>query len=146
MHYPILTDLNFACVHGNRSAWINDNDARLLNRLRAKFGFLLVHRRATQVWYPVVKEVVGLRLERVRADCNDGVGKFSVFVAIVKFANAHVAGGVDFRVVSRTIVDANILDLHSPEVEFSSAPSIFVAAASASVVKRGNEKRVLAFF
>ena len=64
---------------------------------------------------PVIEEVVGLGFERVGADRNDGVGEFGVLVAVVQFAHAHVARGMDFGIVGRTIVDADVLHLHAPK-------------------------------
>ena len=92
----------------------------------------------------MVEEVVGLGFERVGADRDDGVGKFGILVAIVEFANAHVAGGVDFGIVGRPVMDADVLDLHRSEIELAGAPGVFVAAAGAAMVEGGDEQTVLA--
>ena len=105
---------------------------------------LLVERRSLKVRNPVVEEVVGLGLERIGADRDDRVGEFGVLVAIVEFADAHVAGRVNLGVVGRAIVDADVLDLHRAEIELAGAPGVFVAAAGAAVIERRDEQAVLA--
>ena len=92
----------------------------------------------------MIEEIVGLRFQRVGADRDDGVGKLGVLVAVVEFAHAHVAGGVDFRVVGRAIVDADVLHLHGAEIELAGAPGVLVAAAGAAVIEGGDEQAVLA--
>ena len=92
----------------------------------------------------MVQEVVGLGLQGVRADRDDRVGEFGVLVAIVEFANPHVAGRMHLGVVSRAIVNADVLDLHRAEIELSGAPGIFVAAAGPAVIESRDEQAVLA--
>ncbi|MNG06561.1 hypothetical protein D3C84_898090 [compost metagenome] len=41
----------------------------------------------------------------VATDSNNDVGQFGVFVAVVEFANAHLACGVAFGVIGGAIVD-----------------------------------------
>ena len=106
---------------------------------RAELGFLLVHRGAAQIRNPVVEEIVGLRLQRIGADRDDRVGKLGVLIAIVEFADAHVARGMDFGVVGWTIVNADVLDLHGTEIELAGAPGVLVAAAGAAVIEGGDE-------
>ena len=77
-------------------------------------------------------------------DRDDRIREFGVLVAVVEFANAHVAGRVDFRIVGRTIVDADVLDLHRAEIELAGAPGVFVSAAGAAVIERRDEQAVLA--
>ena len=92
----------------------------------------------------MIEEVIGLGFERVGADRNDGVGKLGVLVAIVQFAHAHVAGGVHFGIVGRTIVDANVLHLHRTEIKLAGAPGVLIAAAGAAVIERRDEQTVFA--
>ena len=106
--------------------------------------FLLVHRGAAQIRHPVIQEIVGLGFERVGADRDDGVGKLGILVAVVQFADAHVARGVDFGIVGRPVVDADVLHLHGAEIELAGAPGVLVAAAGAAVVEGGDEQAVLA--
>ena len=144
MHHAVLARFHLAGVHGHRAARIDDDDARLLNRLRAEFGFLFVHRGAAQIRHPMVQEIIGLGFQRVGADGNDGVGKFGVFVAIVQFADAHVARGVHFRIVGRPIVDADVLHLHGAEIELAGAPGVLVAAARTAMIVGRDEQPILA--
>ena len=113
-------------------------------RLVRQLARLLVQRRAAQIRHPVVQEVVGLGFERVGADGDDRVGELGVLVAVVEFADAHVAGGVDLGIVGRAVVDADVLDLHGAEIELAGAPGVLVAAAGAAVVEGGDEQPVLA--
>jgi hypothetical protein len=73
-----------------------------------QFLALEAERGAAQVRDPVVEEVVGLGLERVGADDHDGVGQLGVLVAVVELADAHVARRVDFGIVGRAVVDADV--------------------------------------
>ena len=92
----------------------------------------------------MIEEIVGLRLERVGADRDNRVGKLGILVAVVQLAHAHVAGGMDFGVVGRPVVDADILDLHRAEIELAGAPGVLVAAAGAAMIERRDEEPVLA--
>ena len=101
-------------------------------------------RGAAQVGHPVIQEIVGLGFERVGADRDDGVGKLGILVAVVQFADAHVARRVDFGIVGRPIVDADVLDLHRPEIELAGAPGVLIAAARAAMIEGGDEQAILA--
>ena len=114
------------------------------DRLGAELGSFLVHRGAAQIRHPVVQEIVGLGFERVGADRDDGVGKLGILVAVVQFAHAHVAGGMDLGIVGRPVVDADVLHLHGAEIELAGAPGVLVAAAGAAMVEGGDEQAVLA--
>jgi len=92
----------------------------------------------------MIQEVIGLGLERVGAHSNKRVGKLGIFVAIVELAHAHVAGGVDFRIISRPIVNPDILHLHGAEVELASAPGVFITAAGAAMVEGRDEHAIFA--
>ena len=83
----------------------------------------------------MVEEIIGLGLERIGADSDNRVGEFGVLVTIIEFANSHVSSGMHLGVVSRAIVDTDVLDLHRAEIELSRAPGIFVAAAGAAVIE-----------
>ena len=144
MHDAILAGFNLAGVHRHGAARIDDDDAALLDRLRAELGLLLVHRGPAQIRNPVIEEIIGLGFQRVGADGDDGVGKFGVLVTVVELAHAHVARGMDLGVVGWTIVDADILHLHGAEIELAGAPSILVAAAGAAMVESGDEQAVFA--
>ena len=113
-------------------------------RLVAELALLLVQRRAAQVRHPVIEEIVGLGFERVGADRHDGVGELGILVAVVQFADAHVAGGMDLGIVGRPVVDADVLHLHGAEIELAGAPGVFVAAAGAAMVEGRDEQPVLA--
>ena len=113
-------------------------------RLVGKLRLLLVERGSAKVRNPVIEEVVGLGLERIVADRNERVGEFGVLVAIVQFADAHVAGRMNLRIVGRAVVDADVLDLHGAEIELSGAPGVLVAAGRAAMVEDGDEQPVLA--
>ena len=95
MHHAVFAGFHLAGIDRHRAARVDDDDAALLDRLRAELGFLLGHRGSAQIRNPMIEEVIGMGFERVGADGNDGVGEFSVLVAIVKFADAHVARGVN---------------------------------------------------
>ena len=82
----------------------------------------------------MAEEVVGLRLQRIGADGDDGVGKLGVFIAVVQLAHAHVACAVHFAVIGRAIVDPDVLDFHALEIELAGRPGVFVAAAGAAMV------------
>ena len=114
------------------------------DRLGAELGLLLVHRGAAQIRHPVIEEIVGLGFERVGADRHDRVGELRVLVAVVQFADAHVARGVNLGIVGRAIVDADVLHLHGAEIELAGAPGVLVAAAGAAVIEGGDEQPVLA--
>ena len=115
-----------------------------VRRLVAELRLLLRCRGAAQVRDPVVEEVVGLGLERIGADGDDGIGELGVLVGVVELADAHVARAVHLGIVGRAIVDADVLDLHRLEVELASPPGVLVAAAGAAVVEGGDEQPVLA--
>ena len=80
----------------------------------------------------------------LHADRHDGVGEFRVLVAVVEFAHAHVAGAVDFAVVGRAVVDADVLDLHALEIELAGRPGVLVAAAGAAMVVGGDDQPIFA--
>jgi hypothetical protein len=90
----------------------------------------------------VVQEVVGLGFERIGAHGHDRIGEFRVLVAVVQFTHAHVAGRMDFGIVGRPVVDADVLHLHSTKIKFPGAPGIFVAAAGAAVIERRDEQAI----
>ena len=92
----------------------------------------------------MIEEVVGLGFERIVADRDERVGQLGVLVAIVQFADAHVAGRVDLRIVGWPVVDADVLHLHGAEIELSGAPGVLVAAGRAAMVEDGDEEPVLA--
>ena len=87
----------------------------------------------------MVEEIVSLRLQRIGAHRNNSVGKFSVLIAIVQLAHAHVARSMDFGVIGWTIVNADILHLHGAEIELAGSPGILVTAASPAVIEGGDE-------
>ena len=91
----------------------------------------------------MIEEVVGLGFERVGADREDGVGEFGILVAVVEFADAHVARRVDLGIVGRAIVNADVLDLHRAEIELARAPGVLVAATGAAMVEGRDEEAVL---
>ena len=140
VHDVFLASLGLGGVDRNRAARIDEDDACLRMRLVRKLRLLFVHRGAAQVRNPVVEEIVGLGFERVVADRNDGVGQLGVLVAVVQLADAHVAGGVDFRVVGGAVVDADVLHLHGAEIELSGAPGVFISAGRAAMVEDGDEQ------
>ena len=144
MQDVVLAGLDFACIDRDRAARVDDHDTRRRMRLVRQFRFLLGRRRAAQVRYPVVQEVVGLGLERVGADGHDRVGELGVFVAVVQLAHAHVARSVNLAVVGGPVVDPDVLDLHRLEIELAGAPCVLVAAAGAAVVEGRDEQPVLA--
>ena len=92
----------------------------------------------------MIEEIVGLRLERVGADDDDSVREFGILVAVVQLADAHVAGGMDLRVVGRPIVDADVLHLHGAEIELAGAPGVLISAASTAMIEGRHEEPVLA--
>ena len=102
------------------------------------------HGGAAQIRHPVIEEIVCLRFERVGADSDYGVGKLGILVAVVQFAHAHIPGCMDFGVVGRPVVNADVLDLHGPEIQLAGAPGVLVAAAGAAVVESRDEQPVLA--
>ena len=144
MQHAVLARLRLAGIDRDRAARIDDDDAALLVRLAGELLVLLVDRRAAKVRHPVVQEIVGLGLERVRADGEDRVRELGVLVAIVELADAHVARRVDLRIVGGAIVDADVLHLHRAEIELSGAPGVLVAAAGAAMIEGGDEEPVLA--
>ena len=83
----------------------------------------------------MVQEVVGLRFQRVGSYRNDSVGKLGVLVAVVELAHAHVPRGVNLRIVSRAIVDADVLDLHRTEIELAGAPGVFITTPRTAMVE-----------
>ena len=107
-------------------------------------AFFLSSRGAAQIRDPVVQEVVGLGLKRVRSDRDDRVGEFSVLIAIVEFANPHIASRMNLGIIGRAIVNADVLDLHCAEIELSGAPCILVAAAGPAVIESRDEQAVFA--
>ena len=92
----------------------------------------------------MIEEIVGLGLVGVGADRDDGVGELGILVAVVEFADAHVARRMHLGIVGRAIVDADVLDLHRLEIELARAPGVLVAAAGAAVVEGRDEQIVLA--
>ena len=142
----LLPDLGLAGIDRHRSARIDKNNSASINSLAAELCFLLVEGRPTQVRNPVIEKIICLGLQRIGADRHNRVGELSILVAIVEFANPHVARGVDFGIVSRPVVNPDILDLHSAEVELTSAPCVLVATARASVVVGRDEEPILALF
>src|SRR4029450_11411554 len=80
VHDPILTGLNFACVHSHRASRIDNDYAAWLDWFSAELDLLLVDRRPAQIWNPVIEEVVGLSLQCVCTYRDDRVGKLSVLV------------------------------------------------------------------
>ena len=144
VHHAILAGFHLAGVDRHGAAWIDDDDAALLDRFRAELGLLLVHRGAAQIRNPVIEEVIGLSFERIGADRDDGVGELGVLVAVVEFAHAHVAGGMYLRIVGGAIVDADVLHLHGAEIELAGAPGVLVAAAGATVIVGRDEQAVFA--
>ena len=141
MQHVVLARLDFAGVHRDGAARIDENDARGGVLLVRHELLLLVERRSLKIRDPVVEEIIGLGLERIGADRDDGVGEFGVLVAIVEFADAHVAGGVDLGVVGGAVMDADVLDLHRAEIELAGAPGVLVAAAGPAVIESGDEQR-----
>ena len=146
VHDVFLARFRLGGVDRDRPSRIDEDDARLRMRLVGELGLLLVERGATQVRNPVVQEVVRLGFEGIVADRHQSVGELGVLIAIVQFADAHVTGRMDLRIVGGAVVDADILDLHGTEIELSGAPGIFVAAGRAAMVENGDEEPVLALF
>ena len=144
MHDVVFACFDFAGVDGHGSAWVDENDPGRRMRFAREFRLLLVDRISAQIRNPVIEEIVGLRFERVGAHRDDRIREFGVLVAIVEFADAHVARRVDLGIVGRTIVDANVLDLHSSEIELSGAPGVLVSAARAAMIERGDEQAIFA--
>ena len=81
------------------------------------------------------KKIIGLSFVSVGADCHDDVGDFSVLIAIVEFADAHITRGMTFRVVSRTIVYAHHRRFHRRELQLARAPGILETATGAAVIE-----------
>ena len=142
VHHAVLAGFDLTGIDGDGAARVDDDDARRGNRLGAELGSFLVHRGAAHIRHPMVQEIVGLGFERVGPDGHDGVGKLGIFVAIVQFAHAHVAGGMDLGIVGRPVVNPDVLHLHGAEIELAGAPGVFVAAAGSAVVKGGDEQSV----
>ncbi len=92
----------------------------------------------------MVQEIVGLGFERIRADSKDGIGQLGILVTVVQLADAHVARGMDLRVIGRAIVDPDVLDLHALEIELPGRPGVFIAAAGTTMVEGRDDKAVLA--
>ena len=115
MHDVVFARLDFAGVDGDGAARIDEDDPRRRVRLAGEFSFLLIDRISAQIRNPVIEEIIGLGFERVGADGDDGVREFGILVAIVEFADAHVARRMNLGIVGRTIVDADVLDLHCPK-------------------------------
>src|SRR5450631_599605 len=53
---------------------------------------------------------------------------------------------MNFRIVRGTIVDADVLHLHSFEIELAGAPGVFVAAAGTAVIEGRDKQPVFALF
>jgi hypothetical protein len=143
MQHVVRSCLHLAGVDADGAARVDEDDSRGRVLLVGQFLILEPHRGAAQVRDPVVEEVVGLGLERVGADDEDGVGDLRVLVAVVELSDAHVAAGMDLRVVGRAVVDADVPHLHCLEVELAGAPGELVAAARPAVVGAGDDERVL---
>ena len=135
MEYIVLARLHFAGVDRHRSPGIDENDAGGGMRLIGHELLFLVERRSLKVRDPVVEKVIGLGFERIGANGHDRVGEFGVLVAIIEFAYSHVSGGVHLGIVSRSIVDPDVLDLHRAEIQLPRAPGVFVTAAGAAMVE-----------
>ena len=144
MHDVFLAGFRLGRIDRHGAARIDEDDARVRVRLVRKLRLLLVERGPAKVRDPVIEEVVGLGFERIVADRDERVGKFGVLVAVVQFADAHVAGRMNLRIVGRAIVDADVLHLHGAEIELSGAPGVFVAAGRAAMIEDGDEEPVLA--
>ena len=145
VQHVLRARLGLAGGDGGCAARIDEDDARSRDRLAcAELGALLVQAGAAQVGHPVVQEIVCLRLQRVGADRDDGVGELGVLVAVVQLRHAHVAGAVHLAVVGRPVVDADVLDLHALEIELAGRPGVLVAAASAAMVVSRDDQPVLA--
>ncbi len=144
VHHAVLAGFDLTGVDGDGAARVDDDDARRFDRLGTELRSFLVHRSAAQIRHPMVQEIIGLGFERVGADRHDRVGELGVLVAVVQFADAHVAGRVDLGVVGRAVVDADVLHLHGPEIELAGAPGVLVAAAGAAVIEGRDEQSVLA--
>ena len=136
--------LGFGGVHGHGAAWVHHDEATGRVRLAGQQLALFVQTGAAQVGHPVVQEVVGLRLQGVGADDEEGVRESGVVVAVVQLAHAHVAGAVHLAVVGRAVVDADVPHLHALEVELAGGPDVLVAASGAAVVVGRDEQPVLA--
>ena len=81
------------------------------------------------------KEVVGLRLVGVAADRHDDVGKLRILVAVVEFADPHLAGRMALGVVSGTVVDAHHRRLERREHELAGTPGVFESTTGAAVIE-----------
>ena len=110
-----------------------------------QLGFLAAA-DALQVRDPVVEEVVGLTFQRVAAPGDQRVGQFGILIGVVELADPHVAGRVHLGIVGGAVVDADILDLHRPEIELAGRPGVLVAAARAAMVEHRHDQIVLALF
>ena len=51
---------------------------------------------------------------------------------------------MDFGIVSRSVVNADVLNLHRTEIELSGTPRVLVTTSRASVIIGGNEESILA--
>ena len=78
----------------------------------------------------MIEEIVGLSFERIGADGDDRVGKLRILVTIVEFADAHVARCMHLGIVSRAVVDADVLDLHRAEIKLARAAIAALAGVS----------------
>ena len=80
VQHTLLAQLRLAGVDGHRPPRVDDHDPARRMRLLRHLGLLLVHRDAAHVRDPVVEEVVGLGLEGVGADGDDGVRELGILV------------------------------------------------------------------
>ena len=135
-------DFRRASRNRRRAARIDEDDFGRRNRFGAEFRLLFIDAGAAQIGHPMVEEVVGLRLKRIGADGDNGIGKLGVFIAVVQLAHAHVARAVHFAVIGRAIVDPDVLDFHALEIELAGRPGVFVAAAGAAMVVGGDDEPV----
>jgi hypothetical protein len=119
----VPAQLHLGGVNGDGAARINHDHATGRVRLVRHLGLLLFEGDAAHVRDPVIEEIVGLGLQRVRADRDDCIGELRVLVAVVELAHAHVARSVHFGVVGRPVVDPDVLDLHAIALAKSSATS-----------------------
>src|SRR5487761_1112538 len=94
----------------------------------------------------MTEEVICLRLKRVGSDSEDGVREFGVLVAVVEFADPHVARRMNLRIVGGPVVNPDVLDLHALEVELARGPGILVTAARAAMVIGGDDDTILTLF
>ena len=120
---------------GDRPARVDDHELRAFGRLAGEPLLLLADALPGQIRNPVREEVVGLRLVRVRADGDDGVGDLRVLVRVVELTHPHVARRVALGVVGGAIVDADHLGPEGREHELAAAPGVLEATSRSAVVE-----------